>query len=64
MLNQELCDMSSRCRLEVVAGTNHISILKNDAVDKAVKEVVRRSEAAVIKYTVAGCPLPPGEGLG
>jgi hypothetical protein len=39
MLNQELCDLSSRCRLEMVAGTDHLSILQNEAVDKAVKEV-------------------------
>ena len=37
--NQELCDMSTDCRLEVVAGTDHGSIVKNVAVVKAVKEM-------------------------
>jgi pimeloyl-ACP methyl ester carboxylesterase len=36
---QNLCDLSSQCRLEVVQGVNHGTILQSEAVDKAVKEV-------------------------
>ena len=37
--NQVLCDLSTDCRLEVVAGTDHESITKNEAVIKAIQEV-------------------------
>jgi hypothetical protein len=36
---QELCNLSSQCRLEVVPAVDHTSILRRPAVDKAVREV-------------------------
>jgi hypothetical protein len=37
--NQHACDLSGRCRLEVVPDVDHGTILKHNAVDKAVQEV-------------------------
>lgn len=36
---QELCDLSSDCRYELVEGVDHWGILLNEAVDQAVREV-------------------------
>lgn len=37
--NQELCSLSSNCRVELVEGTNHASIMSSSAFDKALREV-------------------------
>ncbi|MBN1372113.1 MAG: alpha/beta hydrolase [Anaerolineaceae bacterium] len=37
--SQELCDLSSNCRYELVEGVDHWGILLNEAVDQAVREV-------------------------